>query len=113
MIECELKKDGEGNFSLIGQMEFNTVAWLLKKSSREFAGNDSITLDLNQVTSVDSAGLALLLRWIANARHGSVQISFLNIPEKLLSIARISDVDGLLVNQNSSSISSSSNSSSR
>ena len=96
MVECELKRDGEGSYSLIGRMEFDTVAWLLKKSSREFADNGSITLDLDQVTSVDSAGLALLLRWIANARHESTQIRLLNIPEKLLSIARISDVDGLL-----------------
>jgi phospholipid transport system transporter-binding protein len=44
----------------------------------------------------DSAGLAVLLDWLAWARRKSRPVRLENLPASLVAIARISEVDGLL-----------------
>ena len=44
----------------------------------------------------DSAGLAVLLDWLAWGRRRSHRVSLENLPASLLAIAKISEVDGLL-----------------
>jgi ABC-type transporter Mla MlaB component len=44
----------------------------------------------------DSAGLALLLEWITWANHTVREIRFLSMPERVLAIARTTEVEQLL-----------------
>jgi phospholipid transport system transporter-binding protein len=53
-------------------------------------------VDLSGVTDSDSAGLALLLEWITWANHTVREIRFLSMPERVLAIARTTEVDQLL-----------------
>jgi phospholipid transport system transporter-binding protein len=53
-------------------------------------------VDCSGVTRADSAGLAVLLDWLAWGRRKSRPVSFENLPASLVAIARISEVDGLL-----------------
>ncbi|MDO8414208.1 MAG: STAS domain-containing protein [Gallionellaceae bacterium] len=46
-------------------------------------------IDLAQVEAVDSAAVSLLLAWLRQAQQRSVTISFNNIPDNLLSLARL------------------------
>ena len=55
-----------------------------------------IVIDCSAVTRADSAGLAVLLDWLAWGRRKSRPVSLENLPASLLAIARISEVDGLL-----------------
>jgi phospholipid transport system transporter-binding protein len=57
---------------------------------------ERIRIDCAAVTRADSAGLAVLLDWLAWGRRKSKPVSLDNLPEALLAIARISEVDGLL-----------------
>ena len=60
------------------------------------SGANRIVIDCSGVTRGDSAGLAVLLDWLAWGRRRSRQLSLENLPESLIAIARISEVDSLL-----------------
>ncbi len=77
-------------------MTFATAGTLLTGSQALFAGQPSVTVDLGGITRVDSAGLALLLEWLRQARADGRTVVFQSVPDKLLAIARLSDVEGLL-----------------
>ena len=51
---------------------------------------------LKGVTRADSAGLALLLEWLRRSERAGCSISFVNVPEQLMSIARICGLEGIL-----------------
>ena len=56
-----------------------------------------MTIDLSGgITHTDSAGLALLLEWITWANHTVREIRFDDMPEKILAIAKTTEVDSLL-----------------
>lgn len=57
---------------------------------------DRIVVDCAGVTRADSAGLAVLLDWLAWGRRRSRAVTFENLPDSLIAIARISEVDALL-----------------
>ena len=56
----------------------------------------TIIIDCSGVTRSDSAGLAVLLDWLAWGRRRARPLSLQNLPASLIAIARISEVDGLL-----------------
>ena len=55
-----------------------------------------LVVDCAAVSRADSAGLAVLLDWMAWGRRKSRPVSLENLPASLVAIARISEVDGLL-----------------
>ena len=54
------------------------------------------TVDLAEVSEMDSALLALLLAWTREALARSGKLGFANAPESLRTIARLYGVDALL-----------------
>jgi len=102
MTQCQLEKAANDVYQVVGLMGFETAGELLEDSDQAFHGESVVQIDLGRVTDVDSAGLALMLEWISLARQESREISFINIPQKLLSMARIGDVEELLADHNSS-----------
>ncbi|MGH8398186.1 MAG: STAS domain-containing protein [Gammaproteobacteria bacterium] len=87
---------GAGRFRLDGRLDFKSVTGALTASQRLFAEYQAIQLDLSGVTATDSAGLALLIEWISRAKQSKCKLSFLHVPEQVMAIARISNVDKLL-----------------
>ena len=62
--------------------------------------NDSrepLQIDCAGVTDSDSAGLAVLIDWIANAKTQGRTLTFANLPPGIRAAAQISDVESLLV----------------
>jgi len=96
MNKFELKDLGEGRFELSGEMTFETAERILMASEEPFEQHTRIEMDLGGVTRADSAGLALLLEWITWANHTVREIRFLSMPERILAIARTTEVDQLL-----------------
>ena len=86
----------EGRFELVGDMSFDTASEILKISESAFNQQQTVELDLSQVKRADSAGLALLLEWKAQANQRASKISFVEIPESLLAIARTTEVSHLI-----------------
>ncbi len=56
-----------------------------------------LIIDCAAISQVDSAGLAVLLDWLAAARHAGRSLRYEQLPEGLLGLARISAVDELLL----------------
>ena len=96
MRDYELKDLGEGRFELSGRMTFQTAGSILRESEDLFEQHTLLTIDLSGITHTDSAGLALLLEWITWANHTVREIRFDDMPEKILAIAKTTEVDSLL-----------------
>jgi len=96
MSSFELRETGGGNFELVGDMSFETANEILKSSERLFAQHALVQVDLGQVSKADSAGLALLLEWKAQAGQRAATISFTGLPDSLIAIAKTSEVSGLI-----------------
>jgi phospholipid transport system transporter-binding protein len=96
MSKFDLKDLGEGRFELSGEMTFETAERILLASEEPFEQHTRIEVDLAGVTKADSAGLALLLEWITWANHTVREIRFLSMPERILAIARTTEVEQLL-----------------
>ncbi|HNP34975.1 MAG TPA: STAS domain-containing protein [Woeseiaceae bacterium] len=96
MSDFELEDAGNGCFKLSGQMTFATAEGILRASEDLFEEHTRIEVDLSGVTRADSAGLALLLEWITWAIHTVREIRFLGMPERILAIAKTTEVDQLL-----------------
>lgn len=89
---------GQGRLEPIGDLTFDTVGELFAQSVDVVDGSRDITLDLCNVTRTDSAGLALLVEWLRQARRQNVRIQVINMPVQMHSIARMSKLDGILLN---------------
>ena len=60
------------------------------------AAGGALVIDCGALGQTDSAGLAVLLDWLAEARRAQRPLRFEHLPEELLRLARISSVDGML-----------------
>jgi len=87
---------GDGRFTLSGDMSFDTVDQILHESEAPFSDYAQIEVDLSAVEHTDSAGLALLLEWITWANHTVREISFIEVPAKIIAIAETTEVEKLL-----------------
>ena len=96
MRDFEIKDLGDGKFALVGQMTFETAEQILRDSEDLFEEHSQLEIDLSGVTASDSAGLALLLEWVTWANHSVREIRFHEMPEKVIAIARTTEVEQLL-----------------
>jgi phospholipid transport system transporter-binding protein len=78
-----------------GPVTLANVGSLLEEGRRHLAEGVQ-TVDLGEVTEMDSALLALLLAWLRDAKARTQSIAFANLPESLRTIARLYGVDRLL-----------------
>lgn len=96
VADYELKDNGDGRFQLVGDMSFATAEAILRESEGLFEDYTRIEVDLSRVGKADSAGLALLLEWITWAIQTVREIRFVDMPERVVSIAKVTEVDSLL-----------------
>ena len=78
-----------------GPVTLGNVAALLEEGRRHLADGVQ-TVDLGEVSEMDSALLALLLAWLRDARVADRSLAFTHLPASLLTIARLYGVDRLL-----------------
>ncbi|MGH8252958.1 MAG: STAS domain-containing protein [Steroidobacteraceae bacterium] len=92
-----LRSAGEGRFALNGALTLSTVTALRSQGQHAFAAvAGDIVVDMGAVARIDSGGLALLVDWLAWAQASSRKLKFAALPETLLALARVSDVEDLL-----------------
>ena len=78
-----------------GPVTLANAAALLEEGRRHLADGVQ-TVDLGEVSEMDSALLALLLAWLREARQRERPLVFAHLPESLRTIARLYGVDRLL-----------------
>jgi len=80
-----------------GSLHFTTVTALLPLGADAIDRGRAAVIDLAGVTASDSSGLALLIEWLSLARGASRILRYENIPSQLQQLARLSEVEELLV----------------
>jgi len=97
-LGIELSACGPGSYEARGKLTFATArrARALGLEAFRAPGLASIAVDLSGITAADSAGLAVLLDWLAFARQADRHLRFATLPPQAQAIARISDVQEML-----------------
>jgi phospholipid transport system transporter-binding protein len=85
-------------YRLESELTFATVAALrpLGLAALAAAPGRSVVIELGAVTQADSAGLALLVDWLAAARAGAKELRFEGLSPTLRALAQLSDVEDLV-----------------
>jgi phospholipid transport system transporter-binding protein len=86
-----------GHARVIGSLHFTTVSALLSAGVAAITGGRADVIDLAGVKASDSAGLALLIEWLSVAKSAGRTLRFDNVPSQLRQLARLSDVEELVV----------------
>jgi ABC-type transporter Mla MlaB component len=90
-----LRSDKEDTVGVSGALTFASVPAIYSES-RSLLTAKTGTVDLAEVTSVDSSGLALLLEWQSEAGKLGRSLAFVNAPTDLLRLAALSESTALL-----------------
>lgn len=98
MQSFQIAAAGPARLEAHGELGFRTAADALR-SGLALLGPGGWVVDLAGVTSADSAGLAVLIEWLAAVNERGGTLRFESVPAQLVAIARISDLDGLLFAQ--------------
>jgi phospholipid transport system transporter-binding protein len=86
-----------GTYRLEDALTFATVS-ILRQPGLDLiaAASGDVQFDLECVPLTDSAGLALLIDWLAEARARQRTLRYLRVPEALSELAKLSDVEELI-----------------
>ena len=96
MSRAKLESLGGGRFRVSGVLDATTVGELLKQSKDRFRNEKQLEVDLAGVPDADSSGLALLIEWLRIAKDHQGHIRFVNVPDQISALARISEIEDLL-----------------
>ena len=84
-----------GRIVVSGPVMLGNVAAVLDEVRRHLEEGVR-TVDLGEVTEMDSSLLAAMLAWLRDARQRGSELTFTNLPESLRTIARLYGLDGLI-----------------
>lgn len=91
-------EDKRGPLRVKGALTFATVPALAALAKIRTALEEKpIIVDLAGVSHSDSAGLALLLQWVGDARAAGNELKFTNIPDQVEDFIRINGLAQLLI----------------
>lgn len=96
MNPARLASDAPGAFSLHGELSFDSVPTLWRRSAELWRVEATVTVDLAGVARADSAGLALLADWARQARARGLTLTYHDMPEQMRDLARVSGLDRVL-----------------
>ena len=86
-----------GRLVATGELSFETAARALQQGNALIGRGGRWVFDLSHVESGDSAGVAVLVEWLATARAVDATVRYEGVPAQMLAIARISDLEALLL----------------
>jgi len=82
---------------IAGRLDFSTATNALASVSEQIqASTSDHIIDMAGVTHSNSAGLAVMIEWLAIAHRANQQITFENIPDSLRQISTVCQVDSLI-----------------
>jgi phospholipid transport system transporter-binding protein len=98
-VRVGISEVASGRITVTGELTFASAREARQLGILVLEGSraDRIVIDCAGVTRADSAGLAVLLDWLAWGRRKSRKMALENLPASLVAIARISEVDELLI----------------
>lgn len=87
-----------GRLAARGPLTFATAreARELGRRALQDGAEERVVIDCGAVSAADSAGLAVLVDWLALAKAAGRSLRFVHLPEGLAALGRISEVESLL-----------------
>jgi phospholipid transport system transporter-binding protein len=97
-VRVEITEPAAGRIVVTGELTFASARDARQLGVLVLEGSRAprLVIDCSGLTRADSAGLAVLLDWMAWGRRKSRPVSLEHLPASLIAIARISEVDSLL-----------------
>jgi phospholipid transport system transporter-binding protein len=94
----ELVAIAPGRLALRGGLDFGSAVIAHQAGLAFFSQGDTRewTVDCSGLTDANSAALAVLLDWLAAMHRSGGKLRYEGLPERVLAIAEISEVDELL-----------------
>ena len=94
----ELAALADGRLAARGPLTFATArrARELGRHAIATAGTAALEIDCEGISATDSAGLAVLIDWLACARAARRTLQYRRLPEDLTALGRISELQELL-----------------
>ena len=88
----------DGHFAARGPLTFDTARRARELGVRAVArcAGSALEVACGGVTACDSAGLAVLIDWLGAARRAGRTLRYTQLPQGLLALARISEVEELI-----------------
>ena len=89
---------GDGRYTAAGPLTFATARRAAELGAQLVSGASGVALEIDcaGVTASDSAGLAVVIDWLAAAKRAGRALRCTQLPPGLTALARISDVEELL-----------------
>jgi len=95
--EASVSISHEGDVCRVaGTLDFDTAPEALEAVAPIVERGAVSRIDLGGVTRSNSAGLALMIEWLAVARRAGHALAFENVPEGLRQLAGVCQVDALI-----------------
>ncbi len=94
MVSAAAERDGP-TLRVSGELNFASVADLWRATGPLFATDPPLRIDLGGVTHSNSAGVALLVEWMAQTRRHRRELIFLNVPAQMRAIIQVADLDAI------------------
>ncbi|MCB1825317.1 MAG: STAS domain-containing protein [Candidatus Competibacteraceae bacterium] len=95
MAPARVSRDGD-ILRVQGELNFDSVAALWETTEALFADTSLLRIDLSGVSRSNSAGVALLVQWLRQARRRQRELLFVDIPAQMRAIIRVADLETLL-----------------
>jgi phospholipid transport system transporter-binding protein len=96
MSAC-LEQCGDNHFAVRGELNFDSVVSLWRESERLFPSRSALTIDLAGVNRSDSAGVALLVEWLRQAKQRRQSLQFTQVPSQMQALIEVADLTQFLL----------------
>jgi phospholipid transport system transporter-binding protein len=96
MAGCSIEAVAPGRLAVRGDLDFDTAPAALARGLTLLGNAPDCEIDLSGLHSGDSAGLAVLIEWLASARRRGAKLRYTGVPAQMRAIARISALEDLL-----------------
>lgn len=99
--QAGLQEIAPGRWRVTGALDVVAVSALAAEGERLIraaskGGIQRLSVDLSAVESANSAALALLVEWLEQACRRGLELVYIQPPQPLMRLARLSNLDGLL-----------------
>jgi ABC-type transporter Mla MlaB component len=91
-----VESDTMGTLRVSGAISYANATSALARMPQPGRSGSALDIDLSALEKSDSATLAVLIAWSARAKGKGVTLRYKRVPQGLLNLARLSDVDKLL-----------------
>lgn len=99
LSQADIVQQNQREYIISGAVDFSTAPDLVKRLLNFFKSYErgqlesTITVDLSQLTDCNSAGLAMMLEMVKDAKVYGIECYFDNLPDSLRIIAKVYGIE--------------------